>query len=112
MKKIILILVIPFLLTGCADVKYNLSINDDLSINEEVFISGTTEYFSNFYKNYPKTIVSEWYESSDNKETLDNNFYSHGLITEDVAYPGVRISKSYDTINDFAKNTIFTNKKM
>ena len=57
MKKIILIFLILFLVSGCATVEYQLDIQKDLSVLENVFISATSEYFNDFYRENPKTVV-------------------------------------------------------
>lgn len=109
MKKKILIFIIPFLLTGCANVSYDVNIDKDLKVEENVFITATSEYFSLFYKDYPKTIVSEWY-NTEKKNLLTNNNYTHELVTKDVRYPGVSIKKTYSTLSEFTNNTIFKNQ--
>lgn len=106
MKKI-LILLIPFFLTGCASVSYNIDIEKNLNITEEVFISATDEYFNNFYKNYPLTIVKEWYQSDRILNILNENNYEHKIITENVAYPGVLVKRKYNSLTDYSNNTIF-----
>ena len=106
MKKI-LILLIPFFLTGCASVNYNLEIEKNLEVSEEVFITGTTDYFNNFYKNYPLTIVEEWYQSERILNTLNENNYNHKIITDEVTYPGVLVKKKYNSLTEYSNNTIF-----
>lgn len=106
MKKI-LILLIPFFLTGCASVSYNLDISKNLEIKEEVYITGTKEYFNDFYKNYPITIVKEWYQNEDILTTLNNNKYEHELITEGVTYPQIFVKKNYNSLTEYSNNTIF-----
>lgn len=107
LKKIVLILAIPFFLTGCVSAKYTLDIDKDLKISEEVFISATSEYFGSFYKNNPITIVKEWYNDDEMLNSLIKNNYSHELVTENVTYPGVLVKKKYDTLSEYANNTIF-----
>ncbi len=105
--KIILVLMITFLITGCADVSYNLDINKDLNVNEEVFITGTSDYFNNFYKNLPITIVKEFYDDTKQIEPLKNNNYNYELKNDNVKYPGLLATKSYNSIEEYTNNTIF-----
>lgn len=39
--------------------------------------------------------------------SLIKNNYSHELVTENVTYPGVLVKKKYDTLSEYANNTIF-----
>lgn len=105
MKKI-LILVISFLLTGCASVKYDLNIDRNLTVYEEVFITATKEYFSNFYKNYPKTIVQEFYNNEELMSPIRNNNYKYNLELKGKN-PGLFVKKQYKSISDYVANTIF-----
>ena len=107
MKKKLLILIIPFLLTGCASVNYDLEINSDLEIEEIVSITGTTEYFNNFYKNLPITIVREFYEDEETMKPLKDNNYSYELVTENVNYPTLVARKTYSSLSEYTNNTVF-----
>ncbi len=106
LKKIILILIIIFITTGCVSSDYNLTINKDLSVNEEVFISATDEYFDLFYMDYRLTIVKNVYNNQEIMKTLPDNNYSYKLIEEERR-PGVLANKKYNNINDYIKETIF-----
>lgn len=110
MKKKILLLIIPFILTGCASVNYNITIDNDLTVLEEATITGSTEYFNIFNKNYPKTIVLEWYEDADIQSILNNNNYKHELIEKGVYYPSVFVKKTYASLQEYTTNTIFNNQ--
>lgn len=107
MKKKLLILIVPFLLTGCAAVNYDLEINSDLEVEEIVSITGTTEYFNNFYKNLPITIVREFYEDEERMKPLKDNNYSYELVTENVNYPTLVARKKYSSLSEYTNNTIF-----
>lgn len=109
-KKILLLIIIPFILTGCASVNYNITIDNNLTVLEEATITGTTEYFNIFNKNYPKTIVLEWYEDSDIQSILNNNNYEHELIEKGVYYPSVFVKKTYTSLEEYTTNTIFNNQ--
>lgn len=107
MKKVIMLLLIVFLFTGCADVNYDLRIAKDLSVNESVNISATEKYFNNFYMNLPITIVKGSYENMDLMSPLVKNKYSYELKKDNLPYPSVFVQKKYSSISDYAVSTIF-----
>lgn len=106
MKKI-LILIIPFLVTGCATVDYNLKIEKDLSVVESANISATKEYFNNFYKHLPITIVKGSYENDELMSPIKANNYLYELKKDNTPFPSVFVSKTFNNIEDYSKNTIF-----
>ena len=97
MKKTILLL-LPFLLTGCASVNYNLVINKDLSVSEEVNISATKEYFDGFYMNLPITIVEEAYNNPQINDLLKQNNYSYELRKDNRPYPSVFVNQKFELL--------------
>ena len=106
MKKLI-ILFIPFLLTGCASVTYDLEIEKDLKVVESINMSATREYFNNFYMNLPITIIREAYENEETMSRLKNNNYEVELRKDNVPYPSVFATKKYDSINQFVTDTVY-----
>ena len=64
MKKIILLIGIVFILTGCS-VEYNLTIDKNLKAIEELEMTGTKDFFDIYYKNSKLSVVSMLLE--DNK---------------------------------------------
>lgn len=106
MKKII-ILLIPFLLTGCASVSYNLNIERNLSVIEEVNISATKDYFNSFYMNLPITIVKEAYNNEELMGPLKNNNYKYELKNPVDSYPSVYSFKKYNSIDEYIENTVY-----
>ena len=79
MKKKILILLIPFLLTGCASVNYELDIDKNINVSEKVKITATSDFFNIYYKNLPITIVKEFYNDSDIQNKLNSNNYKQRI---------------------------------
>ena len=72
MKKIVLLLVIVFLITGCS-VKYNITINEDLTLVEEAKLTGTDDFFANYYKTTRKNVLKsivEVYEDYLNENNI------------------------------------------
>lgn len=107
MLKKIIIIIIPFLLTGCGSVKYDLNIEKDLTVSETSFMTATADYFNLFFKNYPITIVEGVYELEENKLLFTNNGYTYDLVRENIKYPGILVTKKYNNLNDYSNQTIF-----
>jgi len=105
MKKIILLLFVTFFITGC-NVSSNITINKDLSVKEEVLMTGTTEYFNNYYKSTPINVINTMLETGRRREILSKNGYNY-YIDKNYTYPVVVATKEYKTINDFVNKTIF-----
>ena len=105
MKKIIILLLLLFLFTGCS-VKENIIINKDLSVEEKVELSESKEFFNSRYKMLPINIVKDILYSNNRDKTLEENGYSY-KIDESSTYPFIVANKKYSTINDFTTNTIF-----
>lgn len=105
MKKLVLVLIFLFLTTGCS-VTSNITINKDLTVKEEVKMTGTSEFFSTYYKSRPITTVNMLLNSGNRRETLIKNGYQY-YIDESGNYPVVIANKNYSSINSFVTNTIF-----
>lgn len=110
MKKKILILLIPFLLTGCASVNYELNIDKNINVSEKVKITATSDFFNIYYKNLPITIVKEFYNDSEIQNKLNKNNYKHEINQENTKYPEVIVSKEYKSLEEYSQNTIFKNQ--
>ena len=110
MKKKILILLIPLLLTGCASVNYELDIDKNINVSEKVKITATSDFFNIYYKNLPITIVKEFYNDSDIQNKLNSNNYKHEINQKNAKYPEVIISKEYKSLEEYSQNTIFKNQ--
>lgn len=103
MKKYILILFIIFLCCGCG-VKYNISIDEKLKIEEKVSVTESAEFYSEYEKSSVGRVVS--IILAPYLDTLnDNNYTITNSITSTSG--GVVISKNYNSIDDYVNNTIF-----
>ena len=91
MKKIVFLVLSIFLITGCS-VKYNLVINEDLSITEEAKLTGTNDFFANYYKTTKKNVLKTQLEQY--QDILNEKGYTYKLV-EDTT-PFVNVSKKYD----------------
>ena len=106
MKKII-VLLIPLLLTGCASVTYDLKVEKNLSVVEEVNMSATKEYFDNYYMNLPITIIKRAFDNEESMYPLKKNNYSYELRKNNFPYPSIFASKKYNSLEEYATNTIY-----
>ena len=106
-KKIFLLLFIIFLMSGCASVDYSINISKDLQVSEEVFMSATSDYFSIFYMNFPKTIVLEAYNDEETIKPLKDNRYIYEIRNDFGKYPGIFATKQYENLEEYTTNTIY-----
>ena len=106
MKKIIIML-IPFLLTGCARVTYDLKIEKDMKVVENVNMSATKEYFDNYYMNLPITIIKRAYENDVTMSYLKNNNYFVELREYNYPFPSIFASKKYNSLEEYVTNTVY-----
>lgn len=104
MKKIVILFIAIFLLTGCA-VKYNLVINDDLTVVEEAKLTGTDEFFHNYYKTTKKNVLKSFIDMYN--VTLEENNYKYEIIDDEIPY--VLVTKKYNSVDEYVKNTILFN---
>ena len=96
MRKIIVLITLALLLTGCS-VKYNLVINDNLSVTEDVKLTGTQEFFNNYYKTTKTNVLQSNLDIY--KDILDENNYKYELIKENTPY--IHLNRTYDNFNSF-----------
>jgi len=109
-KKLILVVFIIFLVTGCADVDYNLEIDKDLTVIENVNMSATREYFNNYYMNLPITVVKGFYNNEEWMKPLKDNNYFYELRENNTPYPSVFASKKYNSLDEYINNTAYKNQ--
>ena len=104
MKKIVFLVLSLILITGCS-VKYNLVINEDLTIHEEAKLSGTSDLYDTYYKTTKKNVLKSLLDIY--QDTLNEKGYTYELKEDSTPY--VNVSKKYDNISDFTKNSILFN---
>ena len=104
MKKIVLLFFI-FIITGCS-VKYDLIINEDLTITETASLTGTSEFFDNYYKTTKKNVLKSLLDIY--QDILVENKYEYEL-KEDNAIPYVLVSKKYNNANEYTEESILFN---
>ena len=104
MKKVIILFTLVFLVTGCR-VKYDLTINEDLTVNEETKMTGTSEFFDNYYKTTKKNVLKSMIEIY--QDILIDNNYQYNL--QDDTIPYVLVTRKYNSVNDYVSNSILFN---
>ncbi len=104
-SKILIIVFILFILTGC-NVSSNIEIHRDLSVSETVNMGGTYEFFDNRYKMMKINVIKEVLDGEGRKEYLTNNGYKYSIDDSGV-FPFVVATKRYKSLEDFTQNTIF-----
>lgn len=104
MKKIILLVISLLLVTGCA-VKYNVVINEDLTLTEEAKLTGTSSFFDNYYKTTKTNVLKSMIDIY--KDILDENKYTYELKEDTIPY--VLVNKKYDNVSEYTNNSILFN---
>lgn len=104
MRKIVVLLLAVLLITGCS-VKYNLVINQDLTIEENANLTGTDSFFANYYKTTKKNVVKSMLDVY--QDILKENGYTYNFVDDKTPY--VNVTKKYNNIGDFTKKSILFN---
>ena len=102
MKKIFILILFLFLITGCS-VKYDLVINEDLTINEKARLTGTNDFFANYYKTTKINVLKSYLDVYEN--TLKENNYSYEIVKDDIPY--VTVEKNYSSISEYTNKSVF-----
>ena len=105
MKKIIVLIIMLLLITGC-NVREDITINKDLTVVESVKMTGTPEFFNNRYMMLPVNVLREILESDERESYLKENGYDYKIDTNET-YPFVLATKKYESIDKFTDSTIF-----
>lgn len=104
MKKILVLIAFIFLITGCK-VDYHVVINEDLSLTEEANLTGTQDFFDNYYKTTKTHVLESFIDIY--KDVLETNNYQYELVKDTTPY--VKVNKTYDSVSDYTKNSILFN---
>lgn len=104
MKKIVVLLASIFLITGCS-VKYNIIINEDLSLAEEASLTGTPDFFAKYYKTTKINVIKSYLDIYET--ILEENNYKYELKEDSTPY--VDVKKTYKSVSDFTENSILFN---
>lgn len=100
MKKIVILILAIFLITGCS-VKYNLVIKEDLSVEEEAKLTCTEDTFAVYYKTTKVNVIKSFVDIY--KDFLADNNYQYELKEESTPY--VLVTRKYNNPSDFVNNS-------
>lgn len=97
MKKLIILIVLSFFCFGC-EARYQLTINEDLSVEEEI-VGLETE---SFYENYPKSTKARVIDFITEKkdEYLNEVGYSKKIVVEEDL-TGAIASKKFSSLEEY-----------
>lgn len=104
MKKIVILVCILFFMTGC-NVRYQVNINDDLSINESINIYGDSELYKTYNRTTQKNVLKEILELYE--ESLKEANYQYKINEEEN--PNILIEKKYSNIQSYIDNSMLFN---
>ncbi len=106
MKKKLLIMILIIICAGC-NADYKVKINDDLSVTETLSATEPKEYYEEYGNQMPGTIIASIL--SPYVDTLnENGYYTDTVINNSTG--GIKTSKDYANIEEYAKNTIFSSQ--
>jgi hypothetical protein len=102
-KKIILLMLVTLLFSGCS-VKYNLYINDDLSVNEKITASENSKSLRTNTGETPKTAANSLFELY----KIDGVNYSFSIVEKETNTTGMASTsfKSLEEYEDYFKSDI------
>jgi len=100
MKKLVLLLISILVITGCS-VKYNITINEDLSLTEEAKLTGTASFFANYYKTTKTNVLKSFIDIY--QDILKENKYEYELKEDDIPY--VNVTRKYKSVSDYVNNS-------
>ena len=104
MKKNIFLLLILFLLTGCS-CNYNVRINKDLTLDEEITIYGTSRLYNAYYKTNKLDVLKDNLENY--LDEIKENNYEYSLKENEE--PCIILKKKYQNIEEYLNNSKFFN---
>ena len=100
MKKLFIIVLLS-LCIACTG-KYNLKINNDLSVEEKVTGLEDDNFYDGYYNSSRNRVVD--FASSMFKEEINNKGYSFSIVSEGSLYGG-QAKKNYANIDDYFSNS-------
>ena len=96
--KVFVLFFFLFILVGCTKINYNMSINEDKSMNlviKEVF---TKEYLQRIIKDEDGKSVRDYLFSEDNLKRIDSKGYHYEIVEDDNTL-GIVLEKNIDNID-------------
>lgn len=102
MKKIILLVIFVFLCFGC-EARYNITINEDLTVEESI-VGLEDEAFYNKYNKSTKDRIMDFVIATKEEYLNKNDFDKEKVIEEKLT--GLRVSKKYNSIDEYFEKSI------
>lgn len=102
MKKRILFLISLLLFTGC-NVNYNVVINEDLSVNDNLYIEGSKYLYSLYEKTSRLNVMKMLVKDNTDITLMTDSGYNYVF---DESVPALHFNKKFDSIDDFVDNNI------
>lgn len=100
MKKLFIV-VLLYLCIACTG-KYELKINDDLSVQETITGLEDNDFYDGYYNSSRERVVD--FVSSMFKDEISKKGYSFNTVSENTLYGG-QAKKIYDTIDEYFNNS-------
>lgn len=105
MKRIILLISICLFCIGC-EAKYELYINEDLSVTENITGLEDDDFYNNYYNSTKERVID--FMTDTKEEYLNEIGYSKEIVTENYL-TGAMMSKTFSTIEEyFEKSEAYT----
>lgn len=104
MKKKILVILVVLLLTGCK-VEYNLVIDENLKVKEEINMTGTDSFFADYPLTSKINVLKMMLDTGNRKEMLISNGYHYDVVEDNTPY--IKVTKNYDSLDDYVDKTLF-----
>ena len=105
MKRIVILVSILILLTGCS-VDYHVEIKDDLKVTEIAYLEGNDEFYNSHYRTTKVKVLQEVLDIY-NDELKENNYQTEVIKSDN---PYVKIEREYRDIQEYLNNSkLFNN---
>ena len=104
MKKLVILVCLLFLVTGCS-VKYYVDIDEDLKITETAYITESDDFYKAYYRTTKINALN--YVLNIYKDYLDESNYDAKLLTDKE--PQIKVQKEYQTIEEYLNSSLLFN---
>ena len=105
MKKIVILVSLLVLLTGCS-VNYHIEIKDDLKVTETAYLEGNDELYNSHYRTTKVKVLEELLDIYDSE--LKENNYQTEVVKNEIPY--VEVRREYQDIQEYLNNSkLFNN---
>lgn len=102
MKKILYLIIILLTISGCT-ARYQLKINEDLTVEEVIVGLEDDSFYDNYYNSKKSRVVD--FVMATKIDYLKSENYKIEKKYEDLLY-GATVSKTYNSLDEYSKNSI------